>query len=68
MECFVGGGEDCDVGLVGDGAHYVGCIESTFEGCEVEGKSGIREVGGWDQERVNDLDHAAGKFQVLVRN
>ena len=65
LECLIRSSEDCNVCLVGDAVHDIGCVERAFEGGKVEGRSGVGEIGRWDQEGVNHLDHAAGEFQVL---
>lgn len=59
------GGEDGYVGGVGECGKLVGGVEGALEGCEVEGCGGPGDVGGGNEERVNDLNHASGKHEIL---
>ena len=65
LEGGVGGREDCYVGLGGELFDEVGGVESTLEGGVVEGVEGIRKVGGWDEEGVNNLDDTAIEGEIL---
>jgi hypothetical protein len=67
LEGFLGGCKDGDVGLGVEGGNFVGRVEGAFEGGEIEGVEGVGDVGGRDEEGVDDLDNAAVKCEILLR-